>query len=178
MGGIMAKRKAIPQSARDKVLVDAMHRCCLCPEHQEVIDLHHVVPISEGGPNTEDNLMAVCPTCHAKIHRIRNRYSADQLRMYKERWVQLCALGLPLDLRLAQAFDTSKPPPSEMPGVSVGDGQKHLRELLTAKRRRLNVLELQAAKYGIAAPPHVTIEIEDLRREIAELEARLGGAAG
>ena len=54
--------------------------------------------------------MAVCPTCHAKIHRIRGRYSPEQLRMYKERWVQLCALGLPLDTRIALALDITKPP--------------------------------------------------------------------
>jgi hypothetical protein len=88
-----------------------MHRCCLCPEHQEVVDLHHIVPISENGPNTEDNLMVICPTCHAKIHRIRNRYTSNQLRMYKERWVQLCELGLPLDQRLAQAYSYKQPPP-------------------------------------------------------------------
>lgn len=106
----MTKRKNIPKDVRNKVLVDAMHRCCLCPEHHEVVDLHHVVQVSEGGPNTEDNLMAVCPTCHAKIHRIRNRYTVDQLRMYRERWVTLCAQGLPLDVRIAQAFDTTRPP--------------------------------------------------------------------
>jgi tetratricopeptide (TPR) repeat protein len=106
----MTKRRPIPTDVRNKVLVDAMHRCCLCPEHQEVVDLHHVVPISEGGPNTEDNLMAICPTCHAKIHRIRIDYTVDQLRMYKERWTRLCALGLPLDLRMAQAFDVTRPP--------------------------------------------------------------------
>jgi CHAT domain len=42
--------------------------------------------------------------------------------------------------------------------------------LLSIKRRRLNVLQLQAARYGIDTPPHVTIEIEDLTREIAALE--------
>ena len=113
--GVMARRKAIPKAVRDRLLVEAMHRCCLCPEHHDVTDLHHIVPISEDGPNTEDNLMVVCPTCHAKIHRIRNRYSHEQLRMYKERWVRLCALGLPLDARLAQAFDYTRPPePSDL----------------------------------------------------------------
>ena len=106
----MAKRKAIPKEVRDKLLVEAMHRCCLCPEHHDVTDLHHVMPISESGPNTEDNLVVICPTCHAKIHRIRKRYSPEQLRMYKERWVGLCALGLPLDVRIAQAFDYTRPP--------------------------------------------------------------------
>ena len=112
----MARRKAIPKAVRDKLLVDAMHRCCLCPEHHDVTDLHHVVPISEGGPNTEDNLMVICPTCHAKIHRFRSSYTVDQLRMYKERWVRLCGLGLPLDVRISQAFDYTKPPtPPQMP---------------------------------------------------------------
>jgi hypothetical protein len=108
----MTKRRAISRDVRNKVLVDAMHRCCLCPEHREIVDLHHVVPISEGGPNTENNLMAVCPTCHATIHRIRNRYTPEQLRMYQERWVRLCSLGLPLDVRIAQAFDYNRPPAS------------------------------------------------------------------
>ena len=106
----MTKRRAIPKEVRDRLLVEAMHRCCLCPEHHEVVDLHHIVPISEDGPNTGDNLMVVCPTCHAKIHRIRNRYNPKQLRMYKKRWVELCDLGLPLDTRIAQAFDYNQPP--------------------------------------------------------------------
>jgi len=107
----MAKRKAIPKAICDKLLVEAMHRCCLCPEHPDITDLHHIIPISENGPGTEENLMVICPNCHAKIHRIRNRYNPQQLRMYKERWVQLCASGLPLDVRLAQALDYTKPPP-------------------------------------------------------------------
>jgi hypothetical protein len=113
----MAKRKATPKAIRDQLLVEAMHRCCLCPEHHDVTDLHHIVPISEDGPNTEDNLlMVICPTCHAKIHRFRRSYTADQLPMYKERWVRLCGLGLPLDMRMKEAFDYTKPPtPPQMP---------------------------------------------------------------
>ncbi|HUT01588.1 MAG TPA: HNH endonuclease signature motif containing protein, partial [Phycisphaerae bacterium] len=106
----MAKREKVPRALRDRLLVDAMHRCCLCPEHPDVTDLHHVVPISEGGPDTEENLMVICPTCHAKITRLRSRYTVEQLRMYKERWVTLCGSGLPLDVRLAQASDHTRPP--------------------------------------------------------------------
>ncbi len=68
-------------------------------------------------------------------------------------------------------YAAQSPPLKASP--EVDQEQAHVRELLTTKRRRLHALELQAAKYGIAAPPHVTIEIEDLRWEIAELEARL-----
>lgn len=88
---------------RDKLLVEAMHRCCLCPQHEDITDIHHIVPISEKGPDTEDNLMVVCPTCHAKIHRIRTMYNIEQLKMYKDRWVNLCAMGLTLEERLKKA---------------------------------------------------------------------------
>ena len=98
-----SKRKRTPKKIRDKLLVDAMHRCCLCPKHEDMTDIHHIVPINEKGPNTEENLMVVCPNCHAKIHRIRGRYTEEQLRMYKERWVSLCAKGLTLEERLAEA---------------------------------------------------------------------------
>lgn len=47
----MAKREAILKTVRDRLLVEAMHRCCLCPEHNDVTDVHHIVPISEDGPN-------------------------------------------------------------------------------------------------------------------------------
>jgi hypothetical protein len=137
----MTKRKPIPKAVRDQVLVAAMHRCCLCPEHHDVVDLHHIVQISEGGPNTEDNLMAVCPTCHAKIHRIRSRYSEAQLRMYRERWVELCALGLPLDARLAAAYDTRQPPPAAAgAGAPAAAPAAALRERL----QRLDAVEIQS----------------------------------
>ena len=42
--------------------------------------------------------------------------------------------------------------------------------VLVAKRRRLAILEVQAAQTGYNAPPEVVMEIEDLRKEIAALE--------
>jgi hypothetical protein len=64
--------------------------------------------------------------------------------------------------------------PFELPGKKTGSRfQKELVELLRVKQRRLHVLELQAAKYGIATPSHITLEIEDLREEITSLAERL-----
>ncbi|MEW6608042.1 MAG: NB-ARC domain-containing protein [bacterium] len=97
------KQSKIPDKIKNKLLVDAMHRCCLCPQHEDITHIHHIVSISEKGPNTENNLMVVCPTCHAKIHRMRTMYTPRQLKMYKERWVNLCAQGLPLEERIRKA---------------------------------------------------------------------------
>jgi len=61
--------------------------------------------------------------------------------------------------------------------VDTDEEQQHLRELVTIKRRRLRVLEIQEAKLSIYVPPHVMMEIEDLRREIAALKAQLRDTA-
>jgi Novel STAND NTPase 1 len=53
-----------------------------------------------------------------------------------------------------------------------------IREQLAIKRRRLAILEEQAATYGLIVPPAVTMQIQDTQREIAEDERelrRLGG---
>ncbi len=64
-------------------------------------------------------------------------------------------------------------------GQDVEDERiERLRELIRANRRRLNQRQLQAAKYGIGADPAITIEIEDLTREIAKLERELQKLGG
>ena len=50
---------------------------------------------------------------------------------------------------------------------------KHLAELIRAKKDRLHQLELKEAKYGLDVPPQIPIEIEELRDEIAGLQAQL-----
>jgi hypothetical protein len=49
---------------------------------------------------------------------------------------------------------------------------------ITVKKRRLYGLQLQAARYGIGADPSITIEIEDLTKEIARLEKELRALGG
>lgn len=41
---------------------------------QPFLEVHHVVPLSEGGSDTVDNAIAVCPNCHRRAH-----YSNDHL---------------------------------------------------------------------------------------------------
>lgn len=33
--------------------------------------VHHITPLSEGGTNDEENLMALCSSCHSKLHATR-----------------------------------------------------------------------------------------------------------
>ena len=41
-------------------------------------------------------------------------------------------------------------------------------DTLDIKRRRLRVLKEQAARYGQQCPPHIILEIEDLRKDIGD----------
>ena len=36
-----------------------------------VEEVHHIVPLSEGGTHSEENLVSLCQSCHAKIHAKR-----------------------------------------------------------------------------------------------------------
>jgi hypothetical protein len=51
------------------------------------------------------------------------------------------------------------------------------RDLITLKKRRLFELQKRAATYGINAPPEVSIEIQDLEKEIRQLEKDAARAA-
>lgn len=50
-------------------------------------DVHHVLPLSDGGPDIKSNMLCLCPTCHRKFHsgefRLRSKaggmYVRDEL---------------------------------------------------------------------------------------------------
>jgi hypothetical protein len=65
-----AKRKAIPSDVKLAVLTEAGYRCAV-PTCRVIlaIDLHHMVEVSNGGGDVPENLIALCPTCHALFHR-------------------------------------------------------------------------------------------------------------
>jgi hypothetical protein len=62
------------------------------------------------------------------------------------------------------------------PGVPDPAQPIQEQELLEIKQRRLAVLEQQQARHGIASPPHIVLEIEDLQREIASLSHITGSS--
>lgn len=55
----------------------------------------------------------------------------------------------------------------------MSDDRSAEQELLAAHQRRLQTLELQAARFGVDTPAHIAIEIDDLKATIAALQQRL-----
>jgi hypothetical protein len=66
----MPKRKTIPVDIKRLVLHEAGYKCAnpVC-RGILTLDIHHFVPVSENGDNVSDNLLALCPTCHALHHQ-------------------------------------------------------------------------------------------------------------
>ena len=48
--------------------------CEVCQKDGRLVateEVHHKVPLSEGGTHARDNLIALCKSCHARIHAER-----------------------------------------------------------------------------------------------------------
>jgi hypothetical protein len=78
------------------ILQNCVGKCECCgepapferPNGQPYLEVHHVVPLSEGGPDTVGNAVALCPTCHRAVHhatdrRDRRKRLAEHLVMRK-----------------------------------------------------------------------------------------------
>jgi hypothetical protein len=59
--------------------------------------------------------------------------------------------------------------------VATDEDRVHNEAKLRAYRKRLRVLEIRAIKQGDQVDPSVLTEIEDIRPEVARLEARIAG---
>lgn len=74
--------RTIPVDVTQKVLHEAAYKCanprCRYPI---TLDRHHLIPYANGGPNTADNLLALCPNCHADHHA--GRIPDASLRAWK-----------------------------------------------------------------------------------------------
>jgi hypothetical protein len=59
------------------ILTDPEAFCACVAGHTPkvvVFHEHHIVPISYGGPNTPENLVLLCPTGHATVHKLLAQY--------------------------------------------------------------------------------------------------------
>ncbi len=62
-------RATIPPALRREVLARDRHRCRVrgCG-HTRFLEVHHLVPRSEGGGNEPENLVTLCASCHRLLH--------------------------------------------------------------------------------------------------------------
>lgn len=55
--------------------------CELCFEKGSLVpvaEVHHKLPLSEGGTHERSNLISLCKSCHAKLHAARGDYQGSK----------------------------------------------------------------------------------------------------
>lgn len=59
---------------------------------------------------------------------------------------------------------------AEFPRKPSSNQDNHLQKLKAIHTERLRVLELQSAKFGLSVPPHILLEIEEIKEKISQIE--------
>jgi len=65
----------------------AAFRCCRC--HEIGIEVHHIVPQAQRGPNTEKNAAPLCPNCHTWFGG--NSEKRKEISQMRDWWYEVCA---------------------------------------------------------------------------------------
>lgn len=60
-------RKSLPKDIRETVLKRDGYKCIRCGSAED-LDIHHIVPKSQGGSDELSNLRTLCRQCHATEH--------------------------------------------------------------------------------------------------------------
>lgn len=85
-----------PTNVRDQALVNASRHCCVCHRFRGVkVEVHHIQPESQGGPNELENAITLCFDCHADAghynskHPRGTKFSPNELRRHRDRWHEI-----------------------------------------------------------------------------------------
>lgn len=65
----------------------AHFRCCLC--HELGVEVHHIIPQEDKGPDTEDNAPPLCPSCHETYGA--NPTKRKFITEARDFWYEVCA---------------------------------------------------------------------------------------
>ena len=61
-------RPDIPMQMERDVKKEAGYRCAIPTCRSDTVVIHHIVEYAQVKAHTFDNLIALCPNCHAKVH--------------------------------------------------------------------------------------------------------------
>lgn len=79
----MALQKSLRQDIqtnRSKILKEFGGKCQVCNlDINEFLEIHHILPITEGGNNEFYNLTVLCPTCHKALHVWRDQKNGSEV---------------------------------------------------------------------------------------------------
>lgn len=96
------KRPRIPMDVFRAVLTEAGHRCAIPTCRAETTEIHHIKPWSKVKEHKFENLIALCPTCHARVGK--GQIDRKSMRIYKANLSLLNSRYSSLELRVLEQF--------------------------------------------------------------------------
>lgn len=176
----MSSRKRVPETTRQVVLLEAGYKCAnpVC-RHVLTLELHHIVWVKDGGGNEPENLLCLCPNCHA-LHT-KGEIPTEAIDTWKS---MLVALGNPNraavdfllvlsdeERRLAREEEENNAPPFRF----TGDSLPTIAPLLTSGLVAIGKRYLGATAWG-GAHPSFEVRLTERGRQLVD-GWRTGSAA-
>lgn len=84
---------SFPEAIRIEAKKRSAFRCCI--DQRPFVEVHHIIPSSEGGPDTIDNAAPLCAACHDLFGG--NPEKRKQIRQMRDHWWERVA-ALPKDI--------------------------------------------------------------------------------
>lgn len=100
---------AFPEHIKGIVRKQAHLRCCICRTFG--VEVHHIIPVSEGGPDTEENAAPLCPSCHETYGA--NPVKRKIIREARDVWYEICATTAEAGGQLAEVAEALKNLPTK-----------------------------------------------------------------
>ena len=83
------------EAIREQALAYAKGICQLCDREGPFkvdgvpfLEVHHIKPLSEGGSDTIDNVVGLCPNCHRKVHMVPDVDDQEKMRSRAEAFLR------------------------------------------------------------------------------------------
>src|SRR5258708_27160870 len=77
-----------PEAIRLKVQKHANFTCCWCNNRQNKVEVHHIIPRAEQGPDTEENAAPLCGSCHTLYGG--NPELRKEIKLRRDHWYEIC----------------------------------------------------------------------------------------
>lgn len=149
--------RVIPLDVRKAVAKRDNYRCQRCGESGRSV--HHIIPYDEGGPDTVENLILLCISCHDWVEQRTDIYRTPELIR--------CSIDEPVMVKELDRVD------EEADWHARVYGSKHLYPL-PKEAGRIDSLEAEYARCRREYEDRAKAGVEDLIRRVRELAKGLG----
>lgn len=90
---VLSNRYDTSEEIKELAKRKAKGKCMLCGNDAPFKDKkgvpflegHHIISLAEGGPDSEENVVALCPNCHRKMHILGLENDKKSLRQFSKR---------------------------------------------------------------------------------------------